>query len=441
MNLSAAAGSGLTLTDRYGTMVTEPDLALSLAVAVTAGLLVGIERGWRQRDEAEGMRVAGIRTFTLIGAIGGIIGVLGLTYSVLLAAILLAGALALLLSAFLRGRTEKEKRDATTMVAALLTLCIGLLAGAGYAALAMASAAFVTLVLALRRQTQGFLAALSEQELRAIARFAVIAGGVLPFLPDANYGPYDAWNPFRLWLVVVLVTGFSIAGYVAARLVGQKRGTLTMAVIGGAYSSTAVTAAFAGRLKEGDAGPFATGIALASGVMYLRVMLLAVILAPRVALEFAEVLGPPAIVAFAVVALVWRSEREATGTATELSKKPFEIVPALTFLLLVAAASLLVRWAQVEYGEMGSAVSLFLAGSFDVDAALVAYSTLPSDSVPLETAALALAGTVAVNMAFKAAIVVANAGWTAGRKASLALCASLAVLLVILAWRAISIFG
>ena len=439
--LLATAKSGATLLESHSGAASVADLGLSLLAAVVVGLLIGIERGWRQRGEVEGMRVAGIRTFTLIGAIGGIIGVLALTVSMVIAAVLLAGALALLVGAFLRGRTQEEKRDATTMVAALLTLCLGLLAGAGYDALAMAAAAVATFVLAIRRQAHGFLDALSEQELRAIARYAIISIAVLPLLPDANYGPYDAWNPFRLWLVVVLVTGFSVAAYVANRLVGQKRGTITMAIIGGAYSSTAVTAAFAGRLKEAHTGPFATGIALASAVMYVRVMLLALILAPRVALALAELLAIPAFVAFAVAAFVWRTDRGTATTATELSRRPFELLPAFTFLAAVAAASLLVRWAQVEYGETGGALSLFLAGSFDVDAALVAYSTLPVDSVLPPLAALALAGTVAVNMAFKAAIVFVNAGLAAGRRAGMALVASLAVLIAILVWTFVASFG
>jgi uncharacterized membrane protein (DUF4010 family) len=403
-------------------------LALHLLAALSAGLLVGIERGWRQREAADGTRVAGVRTFALIGALGGLVSVTALHVSPILAGILLAGLLVLLLVAFLRPRVSPASRDATTMVAAVLALCLGLLAGAGFAALALAGAALVTLVLAARQQLHGLLQALTTEEMRAIARFSVIAIAVLPFLPSEQYGPYDAWNPFKLWLVVVLVTGLSVAGYIANRLFGQNRGTLTTALIGGAYSSTAVTAAFASRLKEDDTGPFSTGIALASAVMYVRVALLATILAPRVALPISLLLGPAAFAAFAAAGVAWWRERAATGSETKLSSRPFELLPALGFLLAVAGASLLVRWAQVEFGEAGGALSLFIAGSFDVDAALVAYSTLPVDSVPAAIAALALAGTVAVNMAFKAGIVFVNAGTRQGWTAGLALLASLAVL-------------
>ncbi|MXO72481.1 MgtC/SapB family protein [Alteraurantiacibacter buctensis] len=419
----------------------QANLALHLLAALAAGLLIGIERGWRQRSEVEGARVAGVRTFTLIGTCGGLIGIVSLNLSPVLAAILLACLTIMLIGAFIRPRVGPVSRDATTMVAGFTTLCLGLLAGGGMAALALAGAAVATLILAMRQPIHGALRNLTEEELRAIARFAVIAGAVLPFLPDADYGPYGAWNPFQLWLVVVLVTGFSVAGYIANRLFGQQRGTLTTAVIGGAYSSTAVTAALASQIKAGEHGHYATGIALASAVMYCRVVALAAVLAPGLVLPLTALLAPASLVIALAAALIWRHERADEAAATRLTSKPFELLPALGFLMAVALAALLVRWAQDQFGQQGVALSLFIAGSFDVDAAIVAYSALPVDAVSTAIAALALAGTVAINMAFKAGIVFVNAGARAGRPALLALLASLLVLVLTIGLRAVSLFG
>ncbi len=416
-------------------------LATHLLAALSAGLLVGIERGWRQREEEEGMRVAGVRTFALIGTCGGLFSLVSLQISTAMAAILLSGFVILLLGAFLRPRTNPLRRDATTMVAAMTTLGLGLLAGAGYAALALAAAAVVTFLLYMREPMHGLLKVLTDTEMRAIARYGIIAIAVLPFLPDANYGPYGAWNPFKLWLVVALITGFSIAGYVANRLVGESRGTIATALIGGAYSSTAATAAFASQLKDEDTGRFMTGIALASAVMYVRVVILAALLAPSLVLDFGLLLAPATIVAFLAAGVMWRIERSGDTGSTELTRKPFELLPALGFLVVVALASLLVHWAQTEFGQQGAALSLFIAGSFDVDAALVAYSVLPEDAVAVPMAALALAGTVAVNMALKAGIAYFNARKRAGRTASLALLSSFAILVITLVVRATMLFG
>lgn len=422
-------------------LAVQVDLVLHLLAALAAGLLIGIERGWRQREEAEGARVAGVRTFTLIGASGGMISILAVNFSAIIAAILLSALCVVLVGAFLWPRRKSEERDATTMVAAMATLGLGLLAGAQFAALALAGAAVTTMVLALRQPMHGMLQALSEEEVRAIARFAVITIAVLPFLPDAEYGPYGAWNPFKLWLVVLLVTGFSIAGYILNRAIGQTKGTIATALIGGAYSSTAVTAAFASRLRESNAGRLATGISLASAVMYLRIIVLAAILVPSITLPLLWLIGPALLTAFLVSAMLWRAERAADGAQPELTSKPFKLLPAFGFLLAVALASLLVHWAEAEFGEQGVALSLFIAGSFDVDAAIVAYSALPADAVAVSVAALALAGTAAVNMAFKASIVFVNAGVQKGRRAGYALLASLAVLVLTLAVRAVTLFA
>jgi len=175
--------------------------------------------------------------------------------------------------------------------------------------------------------------------------------------------------------------------------------------------------------------------------MYLRVLVLAALLAPRAALPLAWLLVPAGFAAFAAAAVALRLEPSRAGENHQAMTKPFVLLPALGFLVAMAAASLLVRWAETRFGEAGAAWSLFIAGSFDVDAAIVAYSGLPPDIVPPPVAALALGGTVAVNMAFKVAIVVANAGLKAGRLAALSLLASLAVLLGSLAWGLARIAG
>jgi uncharacterized membrane protein (DUF4010 family) len=407
---------------------------LPLLAAVAAGLLIGIERGWRQRGEADGTRVAGVRTFTLIGGSGGLVAVIARSLSPLVAAVVAAGITAGLLIAFLRRPADPAQRDATTMVAALGAFLLGMLAGAGQPALAVAGAALATLVLATRKQTHTLVGALTAQEMQALARFAVISAAVLPFLPDRRMGPYDAWNPFQLWLVVIFVTGFSIIGYVANRLIGEKKGTIATALIGGAYSSTAVTAALAAKLRDGEPGPLSTGIALASAVMYLRVALLTAILAPSAAVPLAIILAPAALVAWIAAAVVWRFDSRAAGVKPRAPGKPFHLLPALAFLLAVAGAALLVRWAQADIGEVAGGWSLFLAGSFDVDTAIVTLASLPNGAIGPRLAAVALTGTAAVNMAFKIGIAIANARWSAGRNAALARLASEAVLVLTVAW-------
>ena len=420
--------------DEARDLLLDSPLALPLLAAVAAGLLIGIERGWHQRGEAEGTRVAGVRTFTLIGGAGGLVSVVARALSPIVAAVVAAGMTAAIVIAYARGPRAADQRDATTMIAALTTFLLGTLAGAGEPALAVAGAALAILVLATREQSHRLVGSLNEEEVQSLARFAVISFAVLPFLPNAELGPYGAWNPFELWLVVVFIIGFSLAGYVANRLVGEKKGTIVTALIGGAYSSTAVTAALASRLRDGEPGPLTTGIALASAVMYLRVVLLTAILAPSTAPALAVLMAPAALVAWAAAAIAWRFDAAEAAEKKPAPGKPFHVLPAFAFLVLTALAALLVRWAEARFGEGAGAWSLFIAGSFNVDSAIITLTGLPPGAIAPRLAALALAGTTIVNMAFKIGVAITNAGWSAGRKSGLALLASELVLALTLAW-------
>ena len=409
--------------------------AVALGAALIAGLLIGMERGWSLRGQRAGSRIAGVRTFTLLGLAGGIAGVLaarGLTFAA--GSIALTGAA---VPAIGYARDAARHRDATSVVAALATLGIGLLSGSGAPGLALAAAAAVVLVLALRTELHGFVRRLSERDIKALARFAVIALGVLPFLPDRAMGPYDAWNPAKLWWVVVLVTGFSFLAYVANRVFGASRGTLATALIGGAYSSTAVTQSLAQRLgsdQRGGAEP--AGIALASAVMYLRVIVLVAVFAQRLLLDFALLTAPALAVAWLAAFALYR--KAPSGTASSPPGNPIALLPALGFLAFVAAAAVAAQWAQQRFGESGIAVLLFLMGAMDVDASIVTAGGLPAEKIGSALAAAAIGGTIVANMAVKIAITLAYARRN-GLSAALALLASTLTLAVAVAWRWLSL--
>jgi uncharacterized membrane protein (DUF4010 family) len=405
-------------------MINWADEALRIGAAVAAGLLIGIERGWTQRGQRAGTRVAGVRTFTLLGLAGGLGGLLGAKGQTLVAGCIAASAAALLVAGYFK--RLQEKPDATTPVAALATLAVGFLAGSGSAGLAVSAAAVAVLVLAMREELHGFVAKLDEHDVKALARFAVIALGVLPFLPNEPMGPYGAWNPWKLWWVVVLVTGFSFMAYVANRLFGARRGTISTALIGGAYSSTAVTQSLAQRLGSNEAGGAeAAGIALATAVMYLRVIVLVAFLAPRILPSFVLVVLGPLLAAWAAGWWLYRKAPKCEGPSPP--GNPIALLPALGFLLFVAAAAVVARWAEGRFGEQGIAVLLLIMGSMDVDAAIVTAGGLPSQAIAAELAALALGGTILANMFVKLGVTLAYARGK-GLAAALALGAGMAAL-------------
>jgi uncharacterized membrane protein (DUF4010 family) len=399
-----------------------PPQFVGLIAATAAGLLIGLERGWRQRAQDAGTRVAGFRTFGLIGLIGGIAG---------LASDPVAAALGLGVAATLAVGYWKSAREdalsATTTIAGVLTFGIGFAALRLSPGIALAAAAGSYIILSARRSMHALLRGLTEKEIEGVARFALVALVILPLLPDAAYGPYDAWNPRRIWMVVVLVTGLSFAGYVAARRFGADRGILIVALTGSLVSSTAVTADLARRLrKEPESRRALTaGIALASIVMFVRVQILVLVLIPRALPTLALAMAPATVVAGALAFLAWRRQRAEPAPPVPLGN-PFDFGPALLLAAMVAILSLIARWALERFGGEGLAVVLGLTGLMDVDAAVLTLAGLPQAALDNAAAGIVLAVPVLANTAIKGIIAVVIARGRDGIRAALPLFASLA---------------
>src|SRR4051795_5809168 len=400
--------------------------ALSVATALACGLLIGIERGFDLRALRAGTRIAGVRTFTLLGLASGLAGLAGEMGQPFAAGALVAGCAAVLAVGYANRPGLSKKPDATTPIAALTTVGLGFIAGFGQPGFAIAGAAVVTLILALKAELHGFIDRLDEDDIKALARYSVIALAVLPFLPSGQYGPLGAWNPQKLWLVVVLVTGFSFLGYVANRIFGERHGTIATALIGGVYSSTAVTQSLAQRLgSEERSGAEPAGIALATGVMYLRVPVLIAILATRALVPISLVILPALLVAWAAGFWLYRTAPRHAGPTPP--GNPIRLLPALGFVAFVAVAAVAAAWARGQFGQSGIAVLLLIIGSMDVDVAIVTLGTLPATAISPLLAAIAISGTVIANMAVKIGITLVYAR-SKGLSAVLAMLASVIAL-------------
>ncbi len=409
--------------------ITQQDL-LDLALALGLGLLVGVQRGWVQRNDMAGTRFAGVRTFGLFSLCGGIAGVVG----EVLAAVLLAGAGALIVAGYWRtSRGQTKAMSGTASVVALLTLACGYMAGSGARVAAAAAAGSIVLLLAMRGPLHRLIRSLSEREVMAIGRFALIALVILPLLPNDPTGPYDAWQPQSLWLVVVMVSGFSFTGYLASKWLGPQRGTLATAATASLVSSTAVTAAMAARHRAGDgeASLLNAAIALASAVMYLRVMALAAVLAPFALPTLATGAVPGMIVSLVGAAMLHRRRGEQpSAIPREMAvKNPFDIGPALLMLGLVMLLTTVAHWVLEGFGDRGLAVVLAITGVVDVDSAIITMGSLPQGTLAARTAGLVLLPPILLNTVFKAGVAVAVGGKRGWPGAAVLLASAVAALL------------
>lgn len=402
-------------------MPAMPDFLPGMALATAIGLLIGFERGWQLRDEAPGQRVAGVRTFAMLGLIGGLAG-LTTTGSLRWIALLTLGAAA---AALLIGHAFDMRQDrtvsATGAIAALTTMLLGALAAAGHHALASAAAAILVTLLSARKPLHALLRQSSEADVKALVRLALVVFLVLPLLPDAALGPYGSLNPRRLWNVVVVIGTISFAGYILARWLGDKWGGLVAASVGALVSSTAVTLAFAHELRREGGIAAQAGIAIASAVMLMRAIILVALLAPLVAWDVMMLVGPallPAIVA--ALSMAWAAS-VAKRPPAKVEARPPSLLTALLFASLVALVSLAAAWLEQRAGSGSGAVVIALGGMVDVDSAIAAIGALPPASVPVRTAALAIAAPIAFNTLLKLGLMLAIAGWNGTRWAALAL--------------------
>jgi uncharacterized membrane protein (DUF4010 family) len=398
-----------------------------LAAALAVGLLIGIERGWRQRSATDGTRVSGLRTFTLLGLAGGIAALLP---GAMAAAIGIA-VFASLVVGYRAALQRQEDLSVTGTLVGVVTFSLGFMAGRGMVSEALAAAAVVTLLLSARGRAHAILRGMTETEVQSIARFALVALVILPLLPDADYGPYQAWNPRQIWMVVVIVLGLSFAGYVAARRLGPDRGIMITALCGALVSSTAVTAAYARRLREGDGpvGALIAGIALASLVMFVRVLVLTAALVPFALASLAVAMLPALAVGAVTTLLALRAKRDQSGGGEIGLGNPLDFRPALILAALVAVMSLVSRWAGERFGGEGVSVALGLTGLMDVDAAVITLSNMPEGVFTARGAGLVLAVPVLANTIFKALLALTLAGprgngWRAAAPLIASVCAS-----------------
>jgi len=409
-------------------MISDTAHLTGIAMALALGLLVGLQRGWALRDRAEGSRFAGFRTFALFGLAGGIAGAL-YDHARAPATGLLAAAAVLVLLGYERASRIMGRIDGTSGIVALLTLASGFLTGSGERLTGTAVAVVMVLLLAMRGQLHRWVRHLSEAEMISIARFALIALVILPLLPDRPFGPYDAWNPHKLWMVVVLVSGLSFAGYFGARLLGPTRAVIATAAAGAVVSSTAVTASLATRMKEGD-GPsdiLAAGIMTASCVMFVRLMVLTAAIAPFALISLAKFLVPGLLVSIAATGWYLNAARHAPRSVAPAHvevRNPFDLGPAFVLTGLVMALTVAARFVLDRFGEGELAVVLAMTGTVDVDSTVITMGNLPSGTLSPVTAALVLATSVVLNTLFKAFVAVSVGGWSKGRLGGLPLVAS-----------------
>lgn len=397
----------------------ELEIVIKVAAALGIGLLIGVERGWSGKHEEEGDRVAGIRTFSLIGLLGGVWAILTEIVGewALILAFMAVSAMAL--TSYLVETRRSTDIGTTTAYTQMLTFALGAWAAFGYHIYALGVAVVVITLLGLKPVLHQWVRGIETVEIYAGIKMLIITVILLPLLPNQGYGPWEAINPHWIWWMVVLISGISFVGYFIIKYVGDRAGTLLTALIGGLASSTAVTLNMANLAREqGVRLIFMAGVMIASSIMFIRIAVEVSIVNGRL---LATLWLPLLIMFLGVVGgalwLWYGRKRKPEGEPSLQLTNPLKVTMALKFGLFLGLI-LFLSTAVVElFGDQGILYLAVFSGLMDVDAITLSLSRLSREGgLRHETATFGIMLAAVTNTMVKGLMFAWFAGFKESRK-------------------------
>ena len=389
--------------------------AEALGTSLAIGLLIGLERE-RKSDSR------GLRTFALVSLFGALTALVAerLPLPALPAVGLLAVTLVAISAYWPDGHRDEQGRieaPTTSVVAMVVTWFLGLLCGLGELAMAVPLAIVIVSLLYFKGELRGVAGRITREDLISFLQFGVLTFVALPLLPNVAYGPNGSLNPHEIWVMVVLVAGFGLAGYLALRLAGQRYGAPLAAVAGGLVSSTATTLVMARHARAGGSPTWAAMlILLANLTMLARLTLMAALVEPRLLPLVATVMGSALAVGAATVAWLWRAAGRAGESPLPEVGNPTDLRVAVTFGLAYGLVSFLAAWVAVRLGNQALYLLAFVSGLTDVDAiTLSSLRLFTGGQVLASTAVIAIAVAVVANLVVKSVIAFSAGGRDLGR--------------------------
>jgi uncharacterized membrane protein (DUF4010 family) len=337
-----------------------PAFTTSLAL----GLLIGLER---ERSPAA---KAGLRTFALVAMLGTLMALIGQKAgSPWVLVVGFVGIAAIIITAYV-GDDNEEDPGTTTQAALMLCFGLGAAVWYGYSTLAIMLAIVTTVLLHFKPELQNMSKSLTRRDLQSILQFAVLSFIVLPILPDQDYGPYSSLNPYQTWLMVVLISGVSLAGYVALRLVGHRYGAPLLGFLGGLVSSTATTLVYARHSKNGEAMArlAVVVILIANLVVLVRLSVVSGFVSPKILPHILPVLMSGFALGLLATFWMWKDINRDGESPMPQFTNPTEIKTAVGFGLMYAAVLLCAAWLSDYAGSSGLYALAVVSGLTDVDA-------------------------------------------------------------------------
>ncbi|HOX42393.1 MAG TPA: DUF4010 domain-containing protein [Myxococcota bacterium] len=427
-------------------MTLDTEFYRQVVYALGIGVLVGLERAVDQElregqaeraldggapapsDPTGDIDYLGVRTFGILSLTGFGAALAGAQIPFLAPVLLLAASLLVLL--MYHKTSEKHGTGITTEVAALACLGLGALCSLAPEAAGVLGL-LLTVLLAMKRFTRQTVRKMRRVELTDTLKFLVAVLIVLPLLPNRALDPWEALNPYKVGLLVVLISGLSFVGYFLTRILGAQRGLGLTGILGGLTSSTAVTAAMAAQARQNPqlSAVCAFSTVAANATMFLRVLVVVALLDQALALRLAWSLGGMALVAAVAALVLWlrasRESRHLKETGQIKLKNPFSVGPALKFAAFFVGILVVAKLAKQYLGDSGLYLAAAASGLADVDAITLSITEgVGARSLALDVGAIGITIAVVSNSLVKTGIALYSGGLRFGR--TIGLCLGLA---------------
>lgn len=375
-----------------------------ILIAIGLSLLIGLERGWHAKDENEGKRIAGIRTFAITGIFAALSVFLAREINQIfwLAAFI---CFSVIVAVVVYQSRCDEDRGITTEISLLTTFVVSSLAAYGYRYISSASAVLMVILLSLKPQLHSFIRKVEFEELIALIKFLVLIAIIYPVLPDGALGSWTSLGYKDIFKIVIVLSLISFAGYISIRLAGAKRGVFLSSLLGGMVSSTAVTVNLSKYYREnkGSVYLYIFGILTSWAVMFFRVVVLTGIFNKNILREVLFVMFAMVLVVLVNLYIMKRRIEDIPDVKIEI-KNPIDIVSSIKFAILLSAIIFLAEKGKELFGKMGLIAIAIFSGLSDVDAITVYMSKLSIDRSYTTVAIVSIFVAVVVNTLVKCVI-------------------------------------
>ncbi|WPL16480.1 hypothetical protein Thiowin_01436 [Thiorhodovibrio winogradskyi] len=413
----------------------EYQILLQLGIALAIGLLFGLERGWHGKQDGDHKKAAGVRTFGLIGLLGGVGGVMAQVLTPIVLGLLFLALAAVALGSYLFHAHETDATGSTTLIAELLAFALAALSTLGHQVEAASAAVISTLLLGFKPQLHHWLARLEQAELQATLKLLLITVVLLPILPDRGHGPAEALNPYEIWWLVVLIAAISYLGYFAVRILGANAGVVLTGLLAGLASSTALTLQMArlGRDQRERANLIATAILIANITLFPRILVIVALLKPGLALTLAPPLTGMMLLTLVPTLLFWLRRGTPLDQGALQVSNPLSLGQAMRFGLLLAGVMLVARVSADAFGGAGLLGVAAVSGLADLNAITLSIARMELNTIGERTAVIAILVALTSNALFKTLLCATIGGprlaWRIGLPLSVALLAGFAMVL------------